>query len=150
MTRPCARCQRFRPPARRGSPPHVTQARRDSGDGAATRFPVSVKGVVVHDGRVVLVSNPRGEWELPGGKLEADEAPETCVAREIAEELALEVAVGPILDAWVYRVAASVDVLVVTYGCEARTWPELLASPEGKDVGLFGVDELDRLALPSG
>src|SRR5689334_8333167 len=88
-------------------------------DGAATRFPVSVKGVVVRDGRVVLVSNPRGEWELPGGKLEVDETPERCVAREIAEELALDVTVGSILDAWVYRVTASVDVLVVAYGCEA-------------------------------
>ncbi len=121
-----------------------------SDDGATTRFPVSVKGVVVRDGRVVLVSNPRGEWELPGGKLEADETPEHCVAREIEEELALDVTVGPILDAWVYRVAASGDVLVVTYGCEARAWPQRLASPEGKDVGLFAVDALDRLPLPSG
>jgi 8-oxo-dGTP pyrophosphatase MutT (NUDIX family) len=121
-----------------------------SDDGAATRFPVSVKGVVARDDRVVLVSNPRGEWELPGGKLEVDETPERCVAREIAEELALDVTVGPILDAWVYRVTASADVLVVTYGCEARTWPGRVASPEGKDVGLFTLDELDGLPLPVG
>src|SRR4029453_15101681 len=63
---------------------------RASGDGATVRFPVSVKGVVLRDDRVVLMSNPRGEWELPGGKLEPDETPERCVAREIAEELGLE------------------------------------------------------------
>jgi 8-oxo-dGTP pyrophosphatase MutT (NUDIX family) len=123
---------------------------RASGDGATVRFPVSVKGVVLRDDRVVLMSNPRGEWELPGGKLEPDETPEGCVAREIAEELGLEVAVGPIVDAWVYRIAASVDVLVVSYGCEARAWPERLESPEGKDVGLFPLDSLDRLNLPDG
>jgi 8-oxo-dGTP pyrophosphatase MutT (NUDIX family) len=121
-----------------------------SDDGATVRFPVSVKGIVLRDDRVVLVSNPRGEWELPGGKLEPDETPERCVAREIAEELSLEVTVGPIVDAWVYRIAAAVDVLVVSYGCEARAWPNQLESPEGKDVGLFPLDALDGLRLPDG
>jgi 8-oxo-dGTP pyrophosphatase MutT (NUDIX family) len=121
-----------------------------AGDGASIRFPVSVKGVVLRDGCVLLVSNPRGEWELPGGKLESDETPETCVAREIAEELGLDATVGPVVDAWVYRVTADVDVLVVTYGCEVASWPASVASPEGKDVGFFAPDALDGIPLPRG
>ncbi len=121
-----------------------------SGDGATVRFPVSVKGVLLRDDRVVLMKNPRAEWELPGGKLEVDETPQECVAREIAEELGLEVTVGAIVDAWLYRIAAGVEVLVVTYGCEAREWPATLESPEGKPVGTFALDELDGLPLPSG
>jgi 8-oxo-dGTP pyrophosphatase MutT (NUDIX family) len=52
----------------------------------ASRFPVSVKGVAVQDGRVLLPENERAEWELPGGKLEPGEDPADCVVREISEE----------------------------------------------------------------
>lgn len=39
-----------------------------------------------------------GKWEFPGGKLESQEHPEACLAREIREELALEIEVGEIFD----------------------------------------------------
>jgi 8-oxo-dGTP pyrophosphatase MutT (NUDIX family) len=50
-------------------------------------FPVSVKGVVFVGDRVALLKNERQEWELPGGRQEAGEAPAACVVREIREEL---------------------------------------------------------------
>ncbi|MGI9048751.1 MAG: NUDIX domain-containing protein [Rubrobacteraceae bacterium] len=73
--------------------------------------------------RVVLLRNERGEWELPGGKLEPDESPEECVAREILEELNLRVEVGPLLNAWLYEVLEGVRVFVVTYGCHVESPP---------------------------
>src|SRR3989442_5494050 len=76
-------------------------------DNQAYRFPVSVKGVIWQAQRVVLLKNERDEWELPGGKLELGETPEDCVAREIAEEVGLHVKIGPLLDSWVYHIAAS-------------------------------------------
>jgi hypothetical protein len=36
-------------------------------DNNAYRFPVAVKGVLIRDGRVILLRNDRDEWELPGG-----------------------------------------------------------------------------------
>jgi 8-oxo-dGTP diphosphatase len=44
------------------------------------------------DGRVLLAQRPPhkqlgGLWEFPGGKLEAGEAPETALIRELKEEL---------------------------------------------------------------
>ncbi len=62
-------------------------------------YQVSVKGVVVRDGLVLLLHNERQEWELPGGRLELQETPPECVAREIAEETGWVVSTGPILDA---------------------------------------------------
>ena len=35
-----------------------------------------------------------GLWEFPGGKIEPGETVETCIVREIQEELAIEIAVG--------------------------------------------------------
>src|SRR5262245_29380074 len=119
-------------------------------DNDAHRYPVSVKGVLCHGERVVLVGNSRGEWELPGGKLELGETPEVCLAREIVEELDLRVEVGPLLDAWVYEITDEVRVLVVTYGCMAGSLPQPLESPEGCPVGLFPPEALDDLRLPPG
>jgi len=119
-------------------------------DGRSPRFPVSIKGVVFVGDRVVLLQNERDEWELPGGKLEPGEDPGTCVVREVKEELALDVALGPILDSWLYDILGQVEVLIVTYGCICAAPGDITISHEHKAVGLFGLDEIDGLAMPKG
>ncbi len=114
------------------------------------RFPVSIKGVILQDGRVVLLRNERDEWELPGGRLEMGESPEECVAREIREELGLDVRVGAILDSWQYHIFEGADVLVVTYGCHPEPFSDLWHSPEHSAVGLFRLGEVPDLKMPRG
>jgi ADP-ribose pyrophosphatase YjhB (NUDIX family) len=63
---------------------------------------VGVGGVVVRNGRVVLVRRakaPRmGEWSIPGGMLELGETLRAGVVREIQEETGLQVTSEAVLD----------------------------------------------------
>ena len=113
-------------------------------------FPVSIKGVLCENGRVVLLENERGEWELPGGRLEPGETPEACLLREVSEELGIGVDVGPLLDCWLYEVLPQKEVVIVTYGLHRRGKDDFRISTEHRRVGLFGIDQLDRIPFPRG
>ena len=123
---------------------------RTGGLVAAHAFPVSVKGVAVQGGRVLLLENERSEWELPGGKLELGEDPADCVVREIAEESGWEVTVGPLLDCWQYHIGEGRDVLIVTYGCLVTSTAPPVVSHEHKQAGLFTAERVPGLRMPDG
>ena len=117
---------------------------------AAHAFPVSVKGVAVQGGGVLLLENERNEWELPGGKLELAEDPADCVVREIREETGWEVTAGPLLDCWQYHIREGIDVVIVTYGCQVLSTDPPLVSNEHKRAGLFSPGEVPELVMPDG
>ena len=119
-------------------------------DNEAHRFPVSVKGVIIRDGSVILCRNERDEWELPGGKLELSESPEQCLTREIAEELQLDIEPQTILDSWIYTIASGVHVVVIAYGCVESSLGDALLSYEHKEVQWLPLAEIDTLNLPDG
>jgi 8-oxo-dGTP pyrophosphatase MutT (NUDIX family) len=119
-------------------------------DNDAYRFPVSVKGIVVRGDTVVLLRNRRDEWELPGGKLEIGESPERCVAREIDEELGLDVVPASLVDSWVYEITAGTHVLVLTYFCVERSPRAAVLSDEHTRFEWIPLGDVARLPLPEG
>ncbi len=95
----CARCplRRVCAARREGNPEGYPLQRR--------RRPVPHRhvgaGIIVDDrDRVLLARRPEdgmlgGLWEFPGGGVEEGETPAQCIARELREELGIEVRVGP-------------------------------------------------------
>jgi 8-oxo-dGTP pyrophosphatase MutT (NUDIX family) len=113
-------------------------------------WPVSIKGVCLVGGKVVLLKNERDEWELPGGRLEAGEDPVPCLQRELEEELGIEAEVGSLLDCWRYPVLPTRAVLIVTFGILPLAERELRLSHEHKELGRFAPTEIGGLNMPDG
>ena len=113
-------------------------------------FPVSIKGVLLEDDRVVLLENERNEWELPGGRLEHGETPHTCLAREFAEELGVTVDIAAIIDCWLYEALPGREVVIVTYGVTRQAQTPFRISDEHRALGTFGLDDLLGLPMPEG
>ena len=113
-------------------------------------YPVSVKGVLaVPSGAIVLLKNERGEWELPGGRIELGESAPECLAREIDEELGLKVLVGAPLDSYLFEVIPGKHVFIVTYACTLIGAYAPVISHEHTHVALFSPAALPE-RLPQG
>ncbi len=70
------------------------------GDWTVTEAVAVVAAVICQEGRVLVGRRPAGglspgEWEFPGGKIQAGETPAGALARELAEELGVTARIGP-------------------------------------------------------
>jgi 8-oxo-dGTP diphosphatase len=98
---------------------------------------VRVVAAVVRRGERILITRRHGhaerggQWEFPGGKVEAGETEPAALAREIREELGCEVEVGALLARTAHRYP-DLEVELAFYACALRpdSEPRLLGAAE--------------------
>jgi 8-oxo-dGTP diphosphatase len=118
----------------------------------ASRSPLHVVAGVIRDarGRVLLTQRTAGRdlaglWEFPGGKCEPGEAPEAALARELHEELGIDVVVGTPLMRVPQRYTDKRLVL------DVRCIDTFEGEPHGREGQAFewaSIEALDRYAVP--
>jgi 8-oxo-dGTP diphosphatase len=113
------------------------------------RIEVRAEAILVRDGRILLVNHvKRGAsyWVLPGGHVEHGETLALALAREMKEELELDVAVGAL--AVVHDYIAR-DRHVVNHAFRVSSSGEPRAVPQGalKAAKWVAFDELDSIDL---
>jgi 8-oxo-dGTP diphosphatase len=117
-------------------------------------YPMSIKGVLIHDGCVLLLLNERDEWDLPGGRPDAGEDHRAALAREVREETGLAVEVSALVDEHLFEVLPQRFVRIVAYACTLRTEGAIALSHEHHEARWIALGELgERIAgrlLPAG
>ena len=110
---------------------------------------IVLAAVIERDGHFLLARRLEGThlaglWEFPGGKCEAGEAHDTCLARELREELGVEASIGS-------------EIIVIDHAYPERTVRlhfrrcTIAGDPQpmlGQDVRWVSRDELGVLELP--
>jgi len=84
-----------------------------------------------------------GLWEFPGGKIEPNETVEACIAREIKEELGLEVSVGRHLITIDHDYKKFLVTLIVHHCSIVRGEPQPLECAEVRWVELAQINQFE-------
>ncbi|MFC3450902.1 NUDIX domain-containing protein [Amycolatopsis speibonae] len=114
-------------------------------------------GVLLRDdrSRVLLVETTyKPEWEIPGGAVEAEEAPWTTATRELHEELGISRPLGTLLVIDHIRTQGVMpEGLAFVFDGGLITEDEVRGirstDPEIQSVGLYTLDEAERLVKPT-
>lgn len=113
---------------------------------------VSAVALIDADGRVLLSQRPDGKelaglWEFPGGKVEPGESPETCLIRELREELGIDTwqsCLAPLTFA--SHAYEDFHLLMPLYAC--RRWEGIPSPREGQKLSWVTPNRLRDYPMP--
>ena len=111
-------------------------------EAAFGNHPISVKGVLIHQDRVLLLLNERGEWDLPGGRPDPGEDHRAALVREVREETGLSVEVGDALDEHRFEVLSGRFVRILPFACRLVGESDVVLSHEHLETRWLALAEL--------
>ena len=106
------------------------------------------------DGRLLMHQRPvnkhhGGLWEFPGGKVEPSENTKEALARELEEELAIEVDCAALTPAGFAVEQCDGDeghIVILLY--KTHEWGGEPRAVEGEAIGWFALEEISELSKP--
>ncbi len=117
-------------------------------------YPLSVKAIVLHRGRVLLLVNERDEWDLPGGRPEVGEDHRTALVREVREETGLSIEIGNPVDEHLFEVLPQRFVRILAFGCALKGNARVVLSDEHLEMSWVPVADIGETIagrrLPAG
>jgi 8-oxo-dGTP diphosphatase len=113
-----------------------------AGHDMSKSLPLSVKAVVIDRGRVLLLLNARGEWELPGGRPGPGEDLRTALVREVLEESGLAVEAGAALDEQLFEVLPGSFVRLLPFACRVIEGEQVIVSHEHLEARWLPIGDL--------
>lgn len=113
---------------------------------------VAAAALVDDDGRVLIAQRPAGRsmaglWEFPGGKVNAGETPEAALARELQEELGIDIATACLAPfTFASHRYPDFHLLMPLYLC--RRWRGVPRPREGQTLAWVRPARLSDYAMP--
>jgi 8-oxo-dGTP pyrophosphatase MutT (NUDIX family) len=113
----------------------------------------SVKALFYSNDRVLMLKDDKGNWELPGGKLEFGEHPQDTLKRELEEELALnDVSIDEVINVWDFTAKYMDDdyqFVIIVFKCSSLEY-KITISDEHTEYKWADHFEIDTLPMKDG
>jgi 8-oxo-dGTP diphosphatase len=115
-------------------------------------IPVAALALLDAQGRILVQQRPEGKsmaglWEFPGGKIEAEETPQSALVREITEELDIVVSSDDLTPAgFVSEPLGTRQLLLLLFLC--RKWKGTPDGKENQQIQWVDMDALEELPMP--
>ena len=112
-------------------------------DDLSVKYPISVKGVIIENNRVLLLKNENFIYDLPGGKVEPNQSLEEALIEEIKEETNLDIKIKSFIELKKLHLNKR-DILIASYLVENTSNDPIKISYENWGYDFIMINELEK------